>query len=243
MRSPCWATVAVDGEVVERAAVVIDPGHGGDERGGVGVGGLQEKEVNLLVALDVAERLEAAGVDVVLTRTVDQEMTIRSRAEVAVALDPVVFVSIHHNTKADGPLDRPGTTVYRQHHSEASGALGQAVYDEISERFASFELDWVGKERPPVRARTDDAGDDYYGVLRYAAPVPSVLVEAAFIDNPPEEELLASEEGRAAEAAAIADAIVAHLADPGPANTAPSPAAPGGPPPDADGCTDPELDG
>ena len=80
-------------------------------------------------------------------------------------------------------------------------------------------------------------------MLRYAAPVPSVLVEAAFIDNPPEEELLASEEGRAAEAAAIADAIVAHLADPGPANTAPSPAAPGGPPPDADGCTDPELDG
>ena len=41
--------------------VVIDPGHGGNDPGGIGVSGVLEKDVNLSVALFLKANLEAQG--------------------------------------------------------------------------------------------------------------------------------------------------------------------------------------
>ena len=60
---------ASDKQIVK---VVIDPGHGGNDPGGIGVSGVLEKDVNLSVALFLKENLEQQGIEVVMTRETDQ---------------------------------------------------------------------------------------------------------------------------------------------------------------------------
>ena len=52
--------------------IVIDAGHGGEDGGAIGVDGITEKELNLSIALDLADMLRAAGFEVVLTREDDR---------------------------------------------------------------------------------------------------------------------------------------------------------------------------
>src|SRR5204862_2434609 len=66
--TPCSNQSAPVGDPVLGANVVIDPGDGGNEPGAVGPSGLVEKDVNLDVAQDVQQLLEAEGAKVVMTR-------------------------------------------------------------------------------------------------------------------------------------------------------------------------------
>ena len=52
--------------------VVIDPGHGGDDPGKVGVNGTKEKDVNLAISKCLKKVLEDNGFDVVMTRNKDE---------------------------------------------------------------------------------------------------------------------------------------------------------------------------
>ena len=48
--------------------VVLDAGHGGEDRGAQGAGGLSEKDLVLDVARRLARTLKTRGIDVVMTR-------------------------------------------------------------------------------------------------------------------------------------------------------------------------------
>ncbi|WP_417075312.1 N-acetylmuramoyl-L-alanine amidase family protein, partial [Hominenteromicrobium sp.] len=54
-----------------RPVIVLDAGHGGEDGGAVGVNGVEEKTVNLAIALFVREKLEAAGYPVKMIRETD----------------------------------------------------------------------------------------------------------------------------------------------------------------------------
>lgn len=79
---------------------MIDPGHGGHDPGAVGA--VVEKEVTLDVALRVRDLLRPAGVDVVLTRDSDRELSpvkatdLNMRAAMGTP-GTQLFVSIHVN--------------------------------------------------------------------------------------------------------------------------------------------------
>lgn len=244
VRTPCFAEAVVDGRPIPAADVVLDPGHGGEETGAVGPNGLTEKEVNLLVAREVEERLEAAGYTVVSTRTADYRTTLRTRAELALALGPRAFVSIHHNAAPDGPSAGPGTETYHQIASAESRRLAGLVYEEVAAAFTPYDVDWVADADAGAKYRPNDEGGDYYGILRRSAGVPATLSEAAFLSNPAEAELLATPEFRSVEADALARAIERFLEtdDPGSGFVEPyprtEPAGPGGGP---EGCEDPPL--
>lgn len=120
--------MVTEGRPIGRAHVVLDPGHGGDEVGATSPSGLRESDLNLQVATRAAEILEEAGATVVLTRTWDYRMTVAARGRLAKAIEPGLFVSVHHNGGAPPNGDRPGTLVYTKTGSPESTRFGGLFY-------------------------------------------------------------------------------------------------------------------
>lgn len=248
VRTPCDAVASTPGEPLEGVHVVLDPGHGGEEPGAVGDNGLEEADVNLAIAQRVATLLRDAGATVVLTRDDDVRVTVSTRAALAVGLRPIAFLSIHHNAAAEGPAPAPGTEAYFQVASPESRRLAGLVVEEVRAALAPYAVAWTGDvdAGATARLRAEDPSQDFYGVLRLAAGVPSVLLEAAYLSNPPEAELLAREDVQQAEAAAIARALLRFHRGEAPAESAysaepPSTGGSGRSGGTAEGCEDPPL--
>jgi N-acetylmuramoyl-L-alanine amidase len=243
-RAPCGGEVTVTGTALPAATIVLDPGHGGDEPGAVGPAGTREKDVNLVIAQEAQRRLEALGARVVLTRTADYRITLASRAAIVNALHPSLFVSIHHNADPDGPRDGPGAETYFQLASAESKRAAGLVYEEVVRTFSAYDVAWVADADAGAKYRPASDGGDYYGILKRTAGTPAVLLEAAFITNAPEEQLLLDPAFQGAEAEAITRAAVRFVTtdEPGSGYVEPyprtQPAGPGGGP---DGCVDPPV--
>ena len=78
--------------------IVIDPGHGGSEKGAVNDSlGLLEKDLNLDVSLRLQTLLEDLGYKVVLTRYDDRLVPLEERSRIANHSNAGVFVSVHFN--------------------------------------------------------------------------------------------------------------------------------------------------
>jgi N-acetylmuramoyl-L-alanine amidase len=245
--TPCGATAVVrNATPVANAAVVLDAGHGGAEPGAVGPNGLTEKVLNLAVTQHAEAALEQAGFAVVLTRTSDYRMTLEARAKVVTALAPKAFVSIHHNAEPDGPRPTgPGSETYYQVASPDSKRLAGLVYEEVVKALSAYQgVAWVADTDAGAKYRTNDRGDDYYGILRRTQGVPASLAELAFVSNPPEAELLARPDVQQVEGEAVARGIVRYLTtrDPGSGYTTPYPrTTPAGPGGGSRNCVDPVL--
>lgn len=209
--TPCARTAVVDGTHLAGAHVVLDPGHGGRETGAVGPTGVVEAELNLDVAGRVADRLAKMGATVVLTRRSNERVTLTTRTAIADALDPLVFVSIHHNSGPTRPSDEPGVQVFHQEDDPESTRLAGVLWEELRSAFTPFSDQWSAGRSTGVRARLGTDGDDYYGVLRESEGVPAVLIEALYLSSEPEATLLADDAIRDAEADAIAASVVDWL--------------------------------
>jgi N-acetylmuramoyl-L-alanine amidase len=248
VRTPCDATATASGAPLTGAHVVLDPGHGGEEPGAVGANGLREADLNLDVAQRVATILREQGATVVLTRDSDVRVTVATRAALAVSLQPQAFLSIHHNAAPEGPSSAPGTEAYFQLASLDSRRLSGLVVEEVRAALAPLGADWSSDTDNGAKARVrgEDPSQDYYGVLRQSAGITAVLVEAAYLSNPAEADLLDRDDVRQAEAEAIAHALLRFHRGESAADTAYSAAPPstggsgtsGG---TADGCQDPPL--
>jgi N-acetylmuramoyl-L-alanine amidase len=220
--------------VATLGVVVIDPGHGGSNPGARGVvEGMHEKDQTLAVAREVAERLEARGVEVHMTRDRDRTLTLRQRVAEANRLGADLFVSIHANASeartqrgfetfvltpagvdVDGRALRADTGTPRG-DLDAATAL---VLDDVERGAAQWEAaDLAARMQDALEAVRGHAGNrgvrqDQQHVL-LGATMPAVLVEMGFIDHPIEGREIVQPETRAAIAGAIAEAISAQLDD------------------------------
>jgi len=213
VRTPCNATTTVPqsrGRSAGSPVIVLDPGHGGAEPGAVSPAGLAEKGVNLEVARHAQAALQNAGITALLTRTGDYEVALATRSEIARAVDPKAFVSIHHNAEPDGPRDGPGAETYYQIGSADSKRLAGLVYEEIVKAMSQYKVAWVADRDAGAKYRQGNSGD-YYAMLRQPGKVVSVLAELAFISNPAEAELISRPEVQKVEGEAVAKGIVRYL--------------------------------
>jgi N-acetylmuramoyl-L-alanine amidase len=243
-RSPCGNEVTVAGTPITGAHVVLDPGHGGDEPGAVGPAGTAEKTVNLAIAQEAERRLESLGAEVVLTRTGDYRVTLASRGAIATALQPGLFISVHHNAEPDEQRPTPGAETYFQIGSPESKRASGVLYEELFSALSRYRITWAADRDAGAKYRPNSSGGDYYGILKRTAGIPAVLSEAAFISNPAEEQLLADPAFQAAEAEAITRAAIRFLTtdEPGSGYVEPYPRTqPAGSGGGATGCTDPPL--
>jgi N-acetylmuramoyl-L-alanine amidase len=144
--------------------VVLDPGHGGDDPGAVGVRGVIEKELTL----DVAKRVEAIlsssyGIRVVLTRRDDSFTPLARRTAYANRREADVFVSLHVNATPSHQLsgletyylDNTDDTASRKLAERENGIAPGETLDDVS--FILSDLIQSGKLEDSIRlSRTMD---------------------------------------------------------------------------------------
>ena len=207
--TPCGNEVTLDsGDRVTSVDFVLDPGHGGSESGAVGQAGATEKALNLRIAEITEWYLEQAGYSVLLTRTTDIRLPLRSRAEIANALQPQAFVSIHHNGGATRPQPTPGTEIFVDGGNPEASRLGGILFEELVDAFDDYEADWVGTWRNGVGTRFNSSGEDLYGIHRFTPGIPSVITEPGYLSNPSEEALFVDNDVQWAHGKAIADGLI-----------------------------------
>ncbi len=90
--------------------IVVDAGHGGKDPGTTGKHGLREKDVNLDIAKRLSKLLRADGVNVVMTRSTDNFISLERRVDIANDSRADLFVSIHSNANRVRSLN--GLEVY-----------------------------------------------------------------------------------------------------------------------------------
>ena len=147
--------------------IVIDAGHGGNDRGTTGARGTDEKNITLLTSELLAAKLTAAGANVVMTREADTYVSLRKRVAVSSQVDADAFVSIHYDANPDQSV--AGFTTYYTHPRQK--ALATAVNSGLA---SSVNL----------RDRGAQPGD--FLVLRENRQN-AILIELGFLSNAAEE--------------------------------------------------------
>ena len=190
----------------DRGVIVLDPGHGGEDPGMVGVGGVKEKEINLQVSGALGDLLEQQGFSVIYTRSSDQglydEDTVNKKAQdmqrrcaLIEEKNPVLAVSIHQNSYSDPAVCGP--QVFYFEHSAKGKELASFVQEELN---GQLEI---------TRPRVMKGNTNYY-ILKRSAGV-TILVECSFLSNPEEAKKIQTPEYQQAVAGAICSGILKYL--------------------------------
>ena len=154
---------------MEDVTVAIDAGHGGTEKGAIGCLGNMEKDINLSVALELQKQLQNLGVNVVMTRECDGNMSLNDRVKLAKDNNVDIFISIHHNSIGDvkfNTFKHKGTSVY--------------YFNPNSKHFAEVVEKHVTKS---AGTHKDGVKTASFAVIRPVDYI-GVLVETSYMINP-----------------------------------------------------------
>ncbi len=196
--------------------VVLDPGHGGHDKGASSPLGV-EKEFALDLSRRVKTRLEKAGLKVVMTRNSDVFIPLESRPAVASRQARSIFVSIHFNDASWRPaasgieifcIPPRGTPPTGQEKTLARDLQSVPGYDLEPQNFALANAIFHSmRGRVPLVDRGVKRAR--FKVLQLAK-VPAVLIEAGFLTNPTESRKIAAASWRDTMADAIAAGILEY---------------------------------
>ncbi len=147
-----------------KALVVIDAGHGGHDPGAMS-GGLREKDIDLAVAIKVADLLEQRGIGVLMTRQQDRFIELEERANIANRRNADLFVSIHSDSNPD--RSRQGFTVFV---ARAASAEAYRAANCIGQAMAATGADSHGIREADYKVLVNTSG-------------PAVLVEIGYLST------------------------------------------------------------
>lgn len=195
------------------APIIIDPGHGGIDYGGV-VNGVKEKNLALDLALQLKKRLAERELEVKLTREADERVMLDKRVVDAVDWNGAMFVSLHFN---------------KEKNKKANGMIVYTYGPETRKPWRKLAHPTVAPMPAPPRTQSDESAKlgrafakalraeghrvevgkaDYY-VLKNPSQ-PSVLLELGYLTNPEDHERIKDPAYRAKLADVLARVIVAY---------------------------------
>ena len=200
--------------------IAIDPGHGGEDPGALGPGGLREKTVVLQIARRLENQLaKIPGFKPMLVRTGDYYVSLKNRRDKARALEADLFVSIHadafreksaHGASVYALSMRGATSTTAQYLADTENAadlVGGVELADMDPMLAgvladlsmtgtldtSLNLGALILEQIDGVARLHKKRVEQAGFAVLKSPdVPSLLIETGFISNPGEAERLAT---------------------------------------------------
>ncbi len=152
--------------------IFIDPGHGGNDPGAIGIKGTYESNVVYGVATALERKLIENGFEAKVSRKEDETVALAERAALANSWGADLFISIHCNGFINSAAS--GSEVFSYPGNREAGKFAALLVDKICEKFGT-------KNRG---AKTEN-----FAVLRLSK-MPAVLIETAFITNPAEEEMM-----------------------------------------------------
>ena len=148
------------------AKVFLGVGHGGSDPGATKY--LVEKDVNLVMALACRDYLEYNGVQVLMSRTKDENDPLTDEIKECNAFDPDLAVDIHNNAgNGDG----------FEAYYYSGGGTSKTLAENIEREIVS-----IGQNSRGIKTKLNSSGKDYYGFIRQIK-APSVIVEGLFVDN------------------------------------------------------------
>ena len=185
--------IAVMGMSAESAhlLLIIDPGHGGMDGGATSITGVEERELNLEIALRLEALAALYGIPTEMTRrtaeidypedanTIRQKKVAdtRARVELINAAANAVVISIHQNIY-DGPNASGPQVLFAD--TAASEEFSLSMQEALTEALG------LTRPRPPIQVRQ--------GVyIMNHINTPAILVECGFLSNPEEEAALRTE--------------------------------------------------
>ena len=152
--------------------VVVDPGHGGHDRG-AHFGSLNEKDLTLQIGRQLAAKFAQAGATVIMTRRTDVFIPLMTRSEISNQNHADFFISCHINSTG-GEGSQSGTITFHHLGNQVGYLLAQCIQHEIAKV----------NHLPNLGAWSD--GKIYgsgFSVLRHTY-APAVLIEMGFINHP-----------------------------------------------------------
>jgi N-acetylmuramoyl-L-alanine amidase len=180
---------------LEGLSICLDPGHGGNETGAIGCGGMTEAAINLGIAMKLKDLLEHEGARVVMTRTTNVDVSLGQRVEIANQSDVDILLSVHNNALPDGrdPWAEHGTSSYWYHpqstelaHALKSGIEHHLAFGDLATRWQNLAL-----TRPTAMLAT--------------------LTESGFMVNPDEYAILEEPAGQQKAAQGMLDGLIDYL--------------------------------
>jgi N-acetylmuramoyl-L-alanine amidase len=198
--------------------VVIDAGHGGKDKGAIGEGAVYEKDLNLLLAKKLAQRLrQDLKVQAVLTRDSDRFLPLEERTAIANTRQADLFVSIHVNASPN-PLaqgfetyflnlasDEEAIRVAARENATSTKRIGD-LQKILKDLMLNTKIDESSRLAHQVQNHMVETVNGKFGPVKnlgvkqapfyvlIGAQMPSILVEASFISNAQERERLLQED-------------------------------------------------
>jgi hypothetical protein len=145
-----------------------------------------------------------------LTRDTDADLSAAARGALGPAVAASALVSIEHPAPGSVTTVDARPEIFHQIGDGESRRLAGLLHEELVDTFAGFDREWVAFDEPGVKPLLNQRGDDFFVVLDRSAGTPAVLVRLVALGEN-ETTLLSTEEGRAAEAEALAKALVRFL--------------------------------
>ncbi len=175
--------------------VFLGVGHGGSDPGAV-ANGFKEKDLNLTIALSCRDVLERHGVNVLMSRTKDENDDLTEEIRECNAYNPDLAVDIHNNAGGgDG--------------AEAFYYSGGGKSKELAQNILA-RIIIAGQNSRGIKTKLNSYGTDYYGFIR-ETKAPAVIVECAFVDNKKDMEIIDTADEQKAMGVEIARGILLTL--------------------------------
>jgi len=153
--------------------LVIDPGHGGNDKGTTGARGTNEKEINLKTAEMLKSKLRSAGAEVIMTRESDVYVDLRKRVSISHQYAADAFISIHYDATDDSSIS--GFTTYYTNSFQRK--LAEYVHEGLAKKVT-------------LRNRGVQPGN--YLVTRENKQE-AILIELGYLSNPSEESIVTTD--------------------------------------------------
>ena len=210
-----WLYVRSDGyeealsTVTEKATVIIDAGHGGEDCGAIGVSGVYEKDLNLAIAHVIGSMLSEKGFAIVYTRTDDALLyteeeniyglrkisDLKNRCKIGAEYSNAIYVSVHMNSYQSD--DCKGLQVYYSEKNPNSYSLASAVQANVKSKLQQ------------ENNRQIKQGKNIYLLENLSNP--AILIECGFITNKDECEKLSEKEYQKELSFAIVCGIIEYI--------------------------------